>query len=78
MESRIVPDWQRAICGVLAAGGGVALVIGLCALLEEGTHLLGMLLPLTGACYGFFLFAFVAVKGRLPRYMRNASRGRQA
>lgn len=60
---RSAPIWQRVICGVLAIGGGVALVAEVLYGVSSHQSLVSLLFGLGG----LYLFGYIAVRGRLPR-----------
>lgn len=68
-----IPHWQRAICAALALAGTPALLAMVWSLLLRRGEVpsLSALVLLTLASAGYFLFAFAAIKGRLPRAMQR-------
>ena len=65
-----IPRWQRIVCGALALGGGTALFVMLWLILKNDPHSFGSVLLFMGGLYGFFLFSYAAIKGRLPRFVQ--------
>jgi hypothetical protein len=66
-----IPVWQRVVCAVLAICALFPLGFMLSSILDASkpySQVLPLLLP---AAYGAFLFAFAALKGRLPRYLQR-------
>lgn len=61
---RSAPIWQRALCGVLAAGGGIAIVAGVVTGRSMGSY--ESVASLVLALGGFYLFAYIALHGHLP------------
>jgi len=66
-----MPVWQRLLCALLAIGSLLPLAFMLSSILDASqtySRVLPVLLP---TAYGGFLFAFAAVRGRLPLYLQR-------
>jgi len=64
-KSSVIPNWQRAICGLFALSGLIVTFMTLgCSII-----------PLLASVLGTFLFGFAAVTGRLPHSMRRPGPG---
>lgn len=64
------PKWQRIICGVLAAAGMIALPSTAWLAPKDEYLFADSFFMLIATSFGFFLFGFVAIKGRLPLLMQ--------
>lgn len=60
---RMVPMWQRIVCGLLCVGGLLALPFNAVHGAYRGWHFVVQILSGAG---GFYLFGHTALYGRLP------------
>ena len=74
-DNALMPEWQRFVCGALAVTGlGVYPIIAW-SLFQGDAPPLRALIVLGGAGFGYFLFGFAAIKGRLPHFMVRPRHG---
>ena len=72
-ETTTVPGWQRLVCGLLAVGVLLPLAFMLSALLDATQPVSRVLSVLLPTLFGGYLFAFVAIRGRLPFFFQRSS-----
>ena len=68
-KPELAPDWQRVFCGFLAVGGLLTFGALLTELIREGRGAVAMIQGLSTSVPMIYVFGYIAVCGRLPRFM---------
>jgi len=74
-DNAAIPIWQRVFCGLFTTAMLICIPVVLWDLHRNHIPYSQFLLPLFGGAGGFFLFAFVALKGRMPDFMTRQRSG---